>query len=318
MDPSRRAPLALALLAGVVAAGVCWLSYRLPPTTTSDFDQLWVAARALVAGEDPYAVVPTTGTHYPLFYPLPAVLVVLPLAGLPLPGARLAWALVGGAVFTWAALRRGGGLLPALLSASFLNAVIQGQWSPLLTAAAVIPGLGWVWLAKPSIGAAMFAGFPGRKALVGGLLLGIAALLLMPAWPLRWLAALHGANHLPPVGRPGGALLLLALLRWRVPEARMLAVLACVPQTIGIYETLPLFLIPRTRVQGYLLAVLSYVAAFAQAIAAPRLPGMTLDAVLAARWPYLLVFLYLPALALLWLRDEECLRRLRLPRLQGT
>jgi hypothetical protein len=319
-----RRDFGLAMLAGVVAAVVCWLAFRLPPPTTSDFDQLWVAARALLAGLDPYAVVPTTGTHFPFYYPLPAALVVVPLAGLPLPAARVAWAFLSGAIFAWAALRRGGGLLPALLSASFLNAVVQGQLSPLLTAAVIIPGLNWVWVTKPSIGAAMFAGYPSRRAVIGGLVFIGVAVLVSPSWPLRWLDALRDGSHLiPPVARPGGILLLLALIRWRIPEARLLVGLACVPQTLGLYETLPLFLIARTRWQGYALAALSYLAAFTQVIAAPRVPGMTLEATFDARWPYSLICLYLPALVLLLLRDkvggrtEEWLRGWRFPGTQG-
>jgi hypothetical protein len=77
--------------------------------------------------------------------------------------------------------------------------------------------------------------------------------------------------------------------------------MACVPQTLGLYETLPLFLIPRTRWQGYVLAGSSYVAAFAQVAFVPRLPGMSLDAMFAARWPFIFVCLYCPALVMVLL-----------------
>jgi hypothetical protein len=102
----------------------------------------------------------------------------------------------------------------------------------------------------------------------------------------------------PIVARPAGVLLLLALVRWRQPEGRLLAGLACVPQTLGLYETLPLFLVARTRWQGYALACLSYLAAFLQVALAPRLPGMSLDILAAERWPVLFACLYLPALLL--------------------
>jgi hypothetical protein len=107
--------------------------------------------------------------------------------------------------------------------------------------------------------------------------------------------------------RPGGIILLLALIRWRQAEGRLLAGLACVPQTIGLYESLPLFLIPRTRWQGYALAALSYAAAFGQAMLVPRLPGTTWEAVNAARWPFIFLLLYLPALIILLLprRDQS-------------
>jgi hypothetical protein len=293
---------ALVALAAVVSGLLCWAAYRLPPATTSDFDQFWVAGRALLTGADPYAVVPTTGTHAPLFYPLTAALVGVPFAGLSLEAARVAWAALSGAALAWAAIRWGRGLPAALVSASFLNALMQGQWSPLLTAAAVVPALGWIWAAKPSIGAALFAAFPSRRALAGCLLLTGIAMLVFPAWPFRWREALGQTElYLAPVVRPGGVVLLLALLRWREREGRLLAALACIPHLPCLYDTLPLFLIARTRWQGYALAALSYVAAFAQMALAPRLPGMSLEATVAARWPYILAFLYVPALVILLL-----------------
>jgi hypothetical protein len=68
-----------------------------------------------------------------------------------------------------------------------------------------------------------------------------------------------------------------------------------------LYETLPLFLIPRTRWQGYALAGLSYVAAFGQVAMVPRHPGMPLETMLADRWPFVLLCLYLPALVMVLL-----------------
>jgi hypothetical protein len=297
----RRRHWGLVLAAGLISGFVCWLAYRLPPPSTSDFEPIWLGARALFAGADPYTVVPTTGTHYPLYYPLTAIVIGLPFAGLPFDWARVAWAALSGAGFAWAAIRYGRGLPAALLSANFLNAVIQGQWSPLMTAAVVIPALSWLLAAKPSIGAALFAAFPSRQAVIGGVALLAVSLALFPTWPVRWAEALGASNHMLPIRSPGGIILLLALIRWRRPEARLLAALACVPQTIGLYETLPLFLIPRTRWQGYGLAGLSYVAAFGQVAMVPRDPGMPLETMLADRWPFVFFCLYLPALVMVLL-----------------
>lgn len=267
---------------------------------------MWIAARALAAGADPYTAVPATwSTHYPFYYPLNAAVVGLPFAALPLAWARVAWAAVSGTLLALAAMRWRRGLPAALLSASFLNALVQGQWSPLLTAAAVLPALNWVWTTKPSVGTAMFVGFPSGRAVIGGVLLTAVALAAFPAWPARWLEALRLTIHVAPVARPFGLMLLLAVIRWREPEARMFVTLACVPQMTGLYETLPLFLIPRNRWQGYALAALSYVAAFLQIRFVPRLPGMTLEAAFAQRWPFVLAFIWLPALGmLLWPRRE--------------
>jgi len=293
------------LAAGLISGLVCWLAYRLPPASTSDFELIWVGARALISGADPYAVVPATGTRYPLYYPLTAIVVGLPFAGLPFALARVLWAALSGAAFAWAALRYGRGLPAALLSANFLNAVIQGQWSPLLTAAAVLPALSWVLAAKPSIGAALFAAFPSRRAVIGGLALLAITFALYPTWAVPWVESVRASIHMSPLRSPGGFILLLALIRWRRPEARLLAALACVPQIIGLYDTLPLFLIPRTRWQGYGLAGLSYIAAFGQVAMVPRHPGMPLETMLAARWPFIFFCLYLPALVMVLLPEPR-------------
>ena len=55
----------------------------------------------------------------------------------------------------------------------------------------------------------------------------------------------------------GGPLILLALLRWRRPEARLLVALGCIPHTTMLYEALPLFLVARRWQEGVLLAALS-------------------------------------------------------------
>jgi hypothetical protein len=292
------------LLAGLMSGLVCWAAYRLPPPSTSDFELVWDGAQALISGLDPYASVPAATTGYPLYYPLTAIVIGLPFTPMPFESARIAWAVVSGLAFAVAAFRYGRGLPTALLSANFLNAIVQGQWSPLLIAGAVLPGLAWVLAAKPSIGAALFVARPRIEAVVGGVVLTVISVALEPTWPIRWLVAVRSSVHVPPVLSPGGLVLLLALIRWRRPEARLLAMLACVPQIIGLYDTLPLFLIPRDRWQGYLLAGLSYVAAFAQVAMVPRTPGMPLETVLAARWPFIFVCLYLPALVIVMLPDR--------------
>jgi hypothetical protein len=287
----------LASLVGLAAGVISYLAYKLPPPSSSDFDQLWIAARALATGKDPYAAFPSSGFAFPLFYPLPAVLLALPVAWLPIELARSVWAGFGAAVLTLAAFRYGRGLATGLVSAGFMNAVVLNQWSPMLTAGAVMPWLAITWVAKPSIGLALFLAYPSRRAVGLAAGLGAISLAVFPAWPAHWLSALHGAFQTAPVLQPGGFVLLLALLRWRRPEGRLLAALACVPQTIGLYETVPLFLIPRTRWEGYGMAALSMVAAFGQAWVLRR-AGEPLSVMLLARWPILLVLVYLPALVL--------------------
>ena len=58
----------------------------------SDLDQVWYAATALRHGLNPYDVIGPTATwfhwNWPLYYPMPAVLLALPLSFLPLAVAR--------------------------------------------------------------------------------------------------------------------------------------------------------------------------------------------------------------------------------------
>jgi hypothetical protein len=267
----------------------------------SDFDYFWTASNALVHGRDPYAAVESLRAGYPLFYPMPAVVVLAPLGLLPIGIAKVVFAWTGTFGLAWAAFRYGRGLPAVLLSASYLSALMQGQWSPLLTPGAVLPWAGALWIAKPSIGAALMIAYPSRKAALGMAALLVISFVLVPAWPVAWVHALVATNHVVLALQPGGVLLLLSLLRWQAPEGRLLAAFACVPQTPALYETIPLFLIPRTRWGGYALAGLSLAATVYMRRAKPLIAGMPIEANLTSRWPIMFWFIYLPALIMvLW------------------
>lgn len=61
---------------------------------------------------------------------------------------------------------------------------------------------------------------------------------------------------------------------------------------------LPLFLIPRRPTHAYVLAALTYAAWYLTALRVPDVEQEPLQSVLVRRWPYLLVLVYLPALAM--------------------
>jgi hypothetical protein len=303
LTAGRRAIVALAI--GCFAAAIIHAGHQ-PPVPKSDWDETWAAGRAFLDGLDPYAAL-AAGHHsgqfdYPLVYPAPAVLVAAPFAALPLQSALWLWAGVGTAALTWTLLARGWWGLLGLGSAFYLHALISVQWSPLLTAAVAVPALGFVWAAKPTIGAALFVGWPSRAALIGGLALMGLSFVLMPGWVPRFLTASLAMPHTtPPVGRAGGFLLLLSFLRWRRPEARMLGVLALVPQTTLLYEMVPLLLIPRTWREMLVLVGLSLIAG----VFALRVdPSHHLTAAITTLWPVFLLLLYLPCLFLVLRRDN--------------
>jgi hypothetical protein len=283
-------PLVVALY-----AGLAWLAFQFaqPAAGTNDWSYFHVAARALWLGQNPYAAVEAMDS-YPLYYPGPALVVLLPFGLLPERTGWLAFALVSGLAFGYAAVKRPE-LRPAVLSACFVEAIGYGQWPPLLVAGAVIPALGFLFATKPSVGLGLFAWHPNWSAVAGGVGLTIVSLALVPSWPWDWLHALERTNHVAPVLRPWGWILLLAALRWRTPEGRLLLVLALVPQTTALHGALPLFLLCRGKREAYVLAGLSFVVAFGQGMVGRT---GTLEGDLAARWPVIYSLLWLPALGL--------------------
>jgi hypothetical protein len=199
---------------------------------------------------------------FPFFYPLTASVVVLPLAWLPELPATFVFVWVSTALLAYAVTRDGWYRLPMFLSSAFVIAARRGQWSPLLSAAYCLPWLAWVLPAKPNIGLAVFSSLSSERmvriAVFGGSLLLLVSLALLPSWPQEWLAKLPEARHTAaPVMQRGGFLVLLALLRWRRPEARMLVALACIPHSMYWYDVLPLMLIPATFRESLVLALVS-------------------------------------------------------------
>jgi hypothetical protein len=290
---SDAARIALPLLVAGWAMLTIWRAQLIGWTT--DWHVFWTAGHAVVIGDDPYAAVLRLHSGYPLYYPGPALLVLAPFGLLSHKAGWLAWGAVTGGLFGWAAGRHGRGLWIGALSACFAEAVTFGQWVPLLIAAAILPWLGGVLSVKPSVGTALWVWRPTRTAVLGALVLLLLSLLVVPGWPAEWFDALHRTNQIAPVMKPWGWLLLLAALKWRTPEGRLFLALAVIPQTTSLYESLPLFLLCRQRWDGYLLAVLSYVAAFVQSQYFSA-PGQVLETVIAHRWPVFLVTLWLPAL----------------------
>jgi hypothetical protein len=194
----------------------------------------------------------------------------------------------------------------ALGSAAFLHAFFVVQWSPLLLAGLAAPWLGFVWAAKPTIGAALFVGWPSKQALIGGVLLVLVSLAVMPSWPVEMWTRLGTAPHLIPiVARPGGVLLLLALLRWRQPAARMLSVLALVPHTTAMYEMLPLFLIPRNPREMAVLTILSQVAFKLATTFRPGDLHQHLAETISRQWPFWMAMVYFPALVMVLKQRPE-------------
>jgi hypothetical protein len=253
-SPTRSRRLLIAIGIGLFAAGASWFathraSFGAPP----DFHWTWVAAKAMLKGENPYS----TGSYYPL----PAFITAVPFTYFASDVATALFSGITSAILAWVVTRTSYERLPIFLSASFAHGAVQGQSSMLLAAAVFAPSLSAVGAIKPNIGLAILAYRPTWRAALAMLAFAAVGLLIMPDWPKHWLATFGGtptagtAIHSSPLKSPGGIIALLALLRWRRPEARLLATMAVVPQSPFVYEVLPLFAVAKTRFQCYALVI---------------------------------------------------------------
>jgi hypothetical protein len=261
-------------------------------------------------GANPYLLVgPGLVFDWPwqvVLYPGTAMIAGMPFALLPQVPALVLFVWLSTALLAYAITADGWYRLPLFLSYSFIVAADAAQWSPLLTAALCIPSLAWVLAVKPSIGLALLAAATSLRtvklALVGGVVLSVLSLLVFPTWPLYWLRAVRSVTTMhAPILLPGGVFVLLALLRWRRPEARLIVALACVPQTNSWYEALPLLLVPTSFRQTVLLSLVATCGTFFQGTVA------TLDEAEYNRGVGILMvaFAYLPATLLVLFRPNE-------------
>jgi hypothetical protein len=185
--------------------------------------------------------------------------------------------------------------LSIFLSAPFCMAAVLAQWAPLMTAAALLPALQFLTVAKPNIGLACWTYRPTVRGAIAAAVFALVTLLIIPTWPLDWREALQAApRYKGPLFRGGsGLILLLGALAWRRREGRLFLTMAVVPQLSLFYDQLPLWLIPRTAWQSVVLSVLSWIAWW------QWYPSRSLTSSVAAAAPWVFWLIYIPALIML-------------------
>ena len=311
----RRLQIRAALIIGAAVAALTYALLRIggPALYASDFTYAWLGARAIATGSDPYRAVLTAPVPWSRFmlYPAPAFFIAFPFAWLPVKLAGAAFVGVGAGLLAFFAVRQGTWRLALFISAPMLQACASVQWSPLLTACALYaPALGLL-AAKPNLAIPLIgmqqSARAYRFAIIGGAILLAAGLVAVPHWVEGWLSAIHAASapgrYATPIGSLVGFPLILAALRWRRPEARLLLLMACVPQKILFYDQLPLLLIPGTRREMTLTVGCSLIA-YLYALQFPWL-GVRADVVTANILPAVVVGLYWPGLWMVWRRGNE-------------
>jgi hypothetical protein len=265
----RWQPPAYAFAAALISGYVLLSSPGGPKLGATDFDQVWYAARALLQHQDPYRAVLEGGAAngFPYYYPGTATLLGIPFALLDLSAARFAFVTLSGAALGWAIGRQRPHLWPILFSLQFFLVAQLAQWATLLSAALLVTGLEAFLCAKPNLGAVILAGsasWTKVRWIVGtSAIVVVLSLLPDPDWPWRWQDALRHSEHLRPFAiRPLGFVMLLGLLRWRDPDARLLVGLSLVPVTGMFYDALPAMLVARSRLQATALSLIAWVAWF--------------------------------------------------------
>jgi hypothetical protein len=290
----------VALLIGA-AAGLFTTFCLGRPGFHGDFEFPWWGARLLLEGINPYGLVEYQGQSIyggaPLFYPLPTLWLITPLAGwLPVHLAGGAAFGMATAALAYVITRDGWWRLHLFLSGSFVIAASLGQWSPLLMLVALVPAAGPLWIIKPTIGLAALVYRPSLFAAVAGSAVLLSSLVVVPGWLPQWLeGGARSPQHVVPVLTLwGGPLLLLAALRWRTPAGRLLLVMSCVPQFLFFYDQLLFWLIPRTRRESLCLTLANVLGTLLWMAASfwTDQPYQQL-----AR-PFVIAFCYLPALIL--------------------
>lgn len=302
----------IAVCIGAAAGTYCYAALKAfsGPRQADDFTWYWLGARALLEGKNPYDVIHVGGRYAldaPFVYPLTTAMAIIPFAAWLAPvEAAAVFIAVSSALLAWGITSDGYKRLPIFLSIPFIWVCNSGQISPLIAASALVPALGWLAPVKPNLGLATIAYRPSRIAILGSIVFVVASFALNPHWLSQWLATFSqsppGAKRIP-ITILGGPVVLLAVLRWKRPEARLLLVLVLVPQSMLFYDQLLLWLVPATMRQSILLGMLSVVVLV---LGEGRFAAGAGHAdVTQAYAPLIIALLFLPCLIMILLRPNE-------------
>ncbi len=317
-----RSRLVAALLVGVAAAVFMYLtqSSMMASGDTPDSLVLWRGAKILLGGGNPYDAAVWTQIPIatadpsawverlePLYYPLPALLIWAPFALGSFIVGSVAFGAFGAALFAFAVSRGGLHRLWLCGGVPFIVVLRFGQWSTWLVAAAAIPFLSFILVAKPNLGLPLLLARPTRAMILGCTAILVLSIAIAPGWPLAWWRNVSGslgssgAPHPAPIRAFGGAgiITLAALLRWRRPEARLVAFFSCVPQLPFWADQLPLNTVAVSQREVIWTVLTGHVAFLLWYAIAPKVAFYV-----PVMQPYAQAGTYLPALLIVLLRPN--------------
>ena len=307
--PTRVQRIVFAVVIGVMAALYAWAGFQ-SGRIHSDFGMVWFGARALLQHTDPYSLVgPGRAFDYewPLIYPATALVAAIPFTPLSERLATIVFVALSAGLLAFGITRDGWQRIPIFATVAFITSARLGQWSILFTASIFFAPLSILSCAKPQASLPILAGTTDKRALwfalIGALLLIALSFLLLPGWAASWIAAIQKTSSMePPIMRIGGPLLLLTLFRWRRPESWLLLTLAVLPQSWGWYNTLPLFVIPKSFGESVLLAATALAGSW---FADNALNPQSVDSLTRSVGAVIVFTIYLPAMILILRRSND-------------
>jgi hypothetical protein len=281
-----RRRLAVSAAIGLASGAYCWFLMCHLHEGAADFGWALRLAQRLLAGQNPY------DTPFEQ-YPLTAAFFALPFVRLqPEVAAGFFWG-ISSFLLAFGLTRHGYSRLLIFLAYPYWAGILFAQWSPVIAAAALFPLLLPVTMAKPQIGLPIFLTYLNRRGLIACLVLAILSLIVKPSWPWLWMRQFGKYEHFIPLLVLPGPLLLLALLRWRDRDARLLLLSAAMPQR-WFFDAFILWLIPKTRRELLWTVLISWGAGIWRRYQFPHSFNQV------GRWA--VIFLYLPMLIVVVLR----------------
>lgn len=238
-DPLMRWRIAVSTAIGVASGAFCWFLMKHLHQDAADFRWALRLAHRLLARQNPY------DTPFEQ-YPLTAGLLAVPFVGLrPELAAGLFWG-ISSSLLAFGLTRHGYTRLLIFFAYPYWAGLLTVQWSPIIAASAFFPLLLPATMAKPQVGLPVFLTRLSRRGLLACIIVALVSLAVMPNWPLLWLRQIGNYEHFIPILILPGPLLILALLRYRDRDARLLFVSALMPQR-WFFDSFILWLIPQSR-----------------------------------------------------------------------
>jgi hypothetical protein len=234
-----RTRIIISLAIGVASGFLCWRILAHLNLGAGDFAWALRGATYLLHGQNPY--------NTPLEqYPMTTGLMALPF--IKLPGAIAGGIFYGlsSALLAFGLTRYGYTGLLVFLAYPYWAGMLVAQWSPLIVAAAFFPLLLPVTMAKPQVGLPVALTHLSRRGMIACLTVLAISIMLMPRWPIWWVAQWGDYRHFVPLLVFPGIFLLFAALRWRNRDAQLLVIAALMPQR-WFFDAFILWLIPKTR-----------------------------------------------------------------------